>query len=82
MVSALDCADRIYTDQIHVLVDLNGYTRGASSGIFALKPAPIQTMWLGWVIPAPPLEHTSTYLENPIRCLFSRSPVKEIHSRF
>jgi protein O-GlcNAc transferase len=41
-------ADRIHSDGIHVLVNLNGYTKGARNEIFALKPAPIQCMWLGY----------------------------------
>lgn len=35
-------ADRIYADGIHILVNMNGYTKGARNEIFALKPAPIQ----------------------------------------
>lgn len=41
-------ADRIYTDRIHVLLNMNGYTKGARNEIFALRPAPIQVMWLGY----------------------------------
>lgn len=41
-------ADRIYSDNIHILVNMNGYTKGARNEIFALKPAPIQVMWLGY----------------------------------
>ena len=41
-------ADRIHADGIHILVNLNGYTRGARNEIFALRPAPIQVMWLGY----------------------------------
>jgi len=41
-------ADRIFSDQIHILVNMNGYTKGARNEIFALKPAPIQVMWLGY----------------------------------
>merc|ERR1712172_75337 len=33
---------------IHVLVNMNGYTKGARNEIFALRPAPIQVMWLGY----------------------------------
>ena len=35
-------ADRINADGIHVLVNMNGYTKGARNEIFALRPAPIQ----------------------------------------
>nr|XP_054755102.1 UDP-N-acetylglucosamine--peptide N-acetylglucosaminyltransferase 110 kDa subunit-like isoform X2 [Lytechinus pictus] len=41
-------ADRISADGIHVLVNMNGYTKGARNEIFALRPAPIQVMWLGY----------------------------------
>lgn len=41
-------ADRIYADGIHVLVNMNGYTKGARNEIFALRPAPMQVMWLGY----------------------------------
>ena len=41
-------ADRIHADGIHVLVNMNGYTKGARNEIFALKPAPVQVMWLGY----------------------------------
>ena len=35
-------ADRIYQDGIHILVNMNGYTKGARNEIFALRPTPIQ----------------------------------------
>ncbi|KAL7299273.1 hypothetical protein TKK_0007857 [Trichogramma kaykai] len=51
-LSQLPCngkaADRINADGIHILVNMNGYTKGARNEIFALKPAPIQVMWLGY----------------------------------
>ena len=51
-LSTLPCngkaADRIYQDGIHILVNMNGYTKGARNEIFALRPAPIQAMWLGY----------------------------------
>ncbi|XP_065221454.1 UDP-N-acetylglucosamine--peptide N-acetylglucosaminyltransferase 110 kDa subunit isoform X1 [Planococcus citri] len=51
-LSVVNCngkaADRIYQDGIHILVNMNGYTKGARNEIFALRPAPIQVMWLGY----------------------------------
>ncbi|XP_017794291.1 PREDICTED: UDP-N-acetylglucosamine--peptide N-acetylglucosaminyltransferase 110 kDa subunit isoform X1 [Habropoda laboriosa] len=41
-------ADRINADGIHILINMNGYTKGARNEIFALRPAPIQVMWLGY----------------------------------
>jgi predicted O-linked N-acetylglucosamine transferase (SPINDLY family) len=42
-------ARRIIEDGIDVLIDLNGYTTYAKSEIFALKPAPVQINWLGYL---------------------------------
>ncbi|KAK0418691.1 hypothetical protein QR680_013716 [Steinernema hermaphroditum] len=41
-------ADRINADGIHILINMNGYTKGARNEIFALRPAPVQVMWLGY----------------------------------
>uniref|UniRef100_A0A8C2EAZ7 UDP-N-acetylglucosamine--peptide N-acetylglucosaminyltransferase 110 kDa subunit n=1 Tax=Cyprinus carpio TaxID=7962 RepID=A0A8C2EAZ7_CYPCA len=41
-------ADRIQQDGVHILVNMNGYTKGARNELFALRPAPIQAMWLGY----------------------------------
>ena len=38
----IQAADRINQDGVHILVNMNGYTKGARNEIFALKPAPIQ----------------------------------------
>lgn len=35
-------ADRINQDGVHILVNMNGYTKGARNELFALRPAPIQ----------------------------------------
>ena len=34
--------------EIDVAVDLNGYTKGARTGVFALRPAPVQVNYLGF----------------------------------
>ena len=48
-LSAVACngkaADRIYQDGIHILLNMNGYTKGARNEIFALRPAPIQVIF-------------------------------------
>ena len=41
-------ARRIATDQIDILIDVNGLTRSARTGLFARRPAPIQVNWLGF----------------------------------
>lgn len=40
--------DQIVKDGIHILVNLNGYTRGARNEIFATRPAPIQMSFMGF----------------------------------
>jgi predicted O-linked N-acetylglucosamine transferase (SPINDLY family) len=42
-------AERIRGDAIDVLIDLNGHTRGARGEIFAMRPAPLQLSWLGYL---------------------------------
>lgn len=39
---------QIVQDGIHILVNLNGYTRGARNEIFAARPAPIQMSFMGF----------------------------------
>ncbi len=40
-------AGRIAADGIHILVDMSVFTRHARPGIAALRPAPVQAVWLG-----------------------------------
>lgn len=46
-------ARRIRADEIDILVDLNGLTRGARLGALRWKPAPVQATYLGYVGPVP-----------------------------
>lgn len=39
---------QIVDDGIHILVNLNGYTRGARNEVFAARPAPIQMSFMGF----------------------------------
>ncbi|CZS93471.1 related to UDP-N-ACETYLGLUCOSAMINE--PEPTIDE N-ACETYLGLUCOSAMINYLTRANSFERASE [Rhynchosporium graminicola] len=39
---------QIIQDEIHILVNLNGYTRGARNEVFAARPAPIQMSFMGF----------------------------------
>ncbi|KAI9806021.1 MAG: hypothetical protein M1833_004428 [Piccolia ochrophora] len=39
---------QIVQDGIHVLINLNGYTRGARNEVFAARPAPIQMSFMGF----------------------------------
>ncbi len=40
--------NQIVADGIHILVNLNGYTRGAKNEVFAARPAPIQMSFMGF----------------------------------
>lgn len=46
--SAERLVNQIVQDEIHILVNLNGYTRGARNEIFAARPAPIQMSFMGF----------------------------------
>jgi predicted O-linked N-acetylglucosamine transferase (SPINDLY family) len=41
-------ADKIFEDQIDILVELDSVTLAEICSAMALKPAPIQVTWLGW----------------------------------
>lgn len=40
--------EQIVRDGIHILVNLNGYTRGARNEVFAVRPAPVQMSFMGF----------------------------------
>ncbi|HSI43461.1 MAG TPA: tetratricopeptide repeat protein [Methylotenera sp.] len=42
-------AELIYADEIDILVDLNGYTALARTGVMAMRPAPIQVLYLAYL---------------------------------
>jgi protein O-GlcNAc transferase len=44
----VDAAHCIWTDQVDILVELNGYTEGSKLDICALRPAPVQVSYLGF----------------------------------
>lgn len=48
-LSALDAAKVIRGDGVDILVDLAGYTQGGRPEILALRPAPIQVGYLGYL---------------------------------
>lgn len=40
--------ERIVMDNIHVLMNLNGYTKGARNEVFAARPCPVQMEFMGF----------------------------------
>lgn len=48
-MNIFDAANQINSDGIHILINMNGYTKGARNEIFVLRPAPIQVSWLGYL---------------------------------
>ena len=40
--------NQVVADKIHILINLNGYTRGAKNEVFAARPAPIQMSFMGF----------------------------------
>lgn len=43
-----ELANQILSDEIHILVDLMGFSTGGRPALFALKPAPIQVAYMGY----------------------------------
>lgn len=43
-----ELVNQVVRDGVHILVNLNGYTRGAKNEVFAARPAPIQMSFMGF----------------------------------
>ena len=61
---------------IHILINLNGYTKGSKNEIFALRPAPIQLSYLGFcgTMAAPEWNH---YLVTDKTCVPPKTPMRD-----
>ncbi|KAN0063226.1 hypothetical protein ACQY0O_004390 [Thecaphora frezii] len=40
--------ERVVADNIHILMNLNGYTKGARNEVFAARPCPVQMQFMGF----------------------------------
>ena len=47
-LSGAEAADKIYEDEIDILIDVDSITLTATCETMAMKPAPVQVTWLGW----------------------------------
>ena len=44
----LKIAEKVYADEIDILIDLDSITLDTTCQVMSLKPAPVQVTWLGW----------------------------------
>ena len=47
-LSLVDQAKLVHADGITLLIDMSGYTTGSRLALFALRPAPVQAVWLAY----------------------------------
>ena len=70
------CAQIIADDAIHILINLNSHTAGERNGIFALRPAPVQVVYLAF-----PGTHGASYLDyNVVDKTVSPSEHRELYT--
>jgi predicted O-linked N-acetylglucosamine transferase (SPINDLY family) len=62
-IEAFEIAQKIYDDQIQILVDLDSVTLNVTYEVMARKPAPVQVSWLGW--DAPGLDSIDYFIADP-----------------
>jgi protein O-GlcNAc transferase len=87
LMSDEDLAAQIHRDRIDILVDLSGHTAYNRLPVFSLRPAPVQTTWIGY-FHSTGLESIDYFITDPYTSprgcgqLFSETPVHLPHTRF
>ncbi|KAJ1979811.1 hypothetical protein H4R34_002683 [Dimargaris verticillata] len=59
--------EQVVQDNIHILVNLNGYTKGARNEVFAARPSPVQVSYMGFAGTLGAL-WTDYFVTDPIVC--------------
>ena len=91
-MSVAEQARRIRDDAIAILIDMSGFTASSRLGVFALRPAPVQALWLAYpsttgsdfidyVIGDPvltPLEHADDFSEKIAQLPVCYEPTDEL----
>jgi predicted O-linked N-acetylglucosamine transferase (SPINDLY family) len=91
-MNADEQAARIRNDGITLLVDLSGYTASTRLGVFALRPAPVQVLWLAYpstiggsfvdyIVGDPiltPLDHAGDFAEHIAQLPLCYEPTDEL----
>lgn len=86
-LTAGEAAQLIHSDKVHILINLNGYTRGGRNEIFALRPAPIQISYLGFcgTMGADYIDYLvadSTVIPNELKSYYTEKILSMPHSYF
>lgn len=71
-MAATEIAATIRNDRVDVLIDLSGYTRGGRPEVLAMRPAPLQLGWLGFIN-----GHEAPWLDGVVLDAFVQPPEAE-----
>ena len=47
-MNTVELANFVYSKNIHILINLNGWTTGHRTDLFVVRPAPIQVAYMGF----------------------------------
>ena len=82
-----EAVNLIRADRVHILINLNGYTKGSQNEIFALRPAPIQMSLMGFcgTMGAPFMDYLfadPTVIPSEFRTYYDEKIISMPHSFF